>query len=76
MQKNVELMGPSGLERNILFNESETLELNLDYIRRELSNLKVSSVEVVVKEKMTPQDDEDATKAQAAIPGSPAYRIV
>jgi hypothetical protein len=69
-------MGPAGLERNILFNESETLQLNLDYIRRELSNLKVSAVEVIVKEKMASQDEADITRAQAAIPGSPAYRIV
>jgi hypothetical protein len=48
--------------------------LNLDYLRRELSNLKISKVEIAVKESLT--DDDDIKRAENAVPGAPIYRIL
>jgi leucyl-tRNA synthetase len=76
VKKKAETMGAKALDRTLLFNESETLELNLDFIRREMANLKIAKVEVALKEKLEEDDSEDISKAQAAAPGAPSYRIV
>ncbi len=40
--------GPSAFDQGLLFNEAETLRSNIDFIKNELSNLKVVSVEIEV----------------------------
>ncbi len=67
-------LGQEALNRNLLFDESTTLSLNIDYLRRELSNLKVSKVEIAIKEIL--EDPEDSKRAENAVPGVPVYRIV
>jgi hypothetical protein len=72
-------LGRKALERTLPFNESETLQCNLDTIRRELGTLKISSIELYVKEDKNALEklsEDDLKKAEAAIPGQPTYRIM
>ncbi|TPX70822.1 leucine---tRNA ligase [Spizellomyces sp. 'palustris'] len=78
IKQAVDAQGPVAFDRKLSFNELETLQLNLDYIRRELAVLKVTSVELVDHKAAAapPYDAEDAKKADNAVPGQPTYRLL
>jgi hypothetical protein len=73
-------VGESGFNRQLTFNEHETLLANANYIRRELIALKIGSVEFKAKEEIQAGSggitEEDVSKAEIAVPGQPSYRIV
>ncbi|RKO84472.1 hypothetical protein BDK51DRAFT_27993, partial [Blyttiomyces helicus] len=75
-QQNVEAIGGAAFDRKLPFNEAETLASNLDFVRRELAMFRIAKVEVVNKENVAAEDVEDFKKADAAVPGQPAYRIL
>jgi leucyl-tRNA synthetase len=56
------------------FSELDALEYNMDFLRRDLAVLKVSDILVV--KSSTVEGDEEKKKAETAVPGSPAYRLV
>ncbi|KAJ3179837.1 cytosolic leucyl tRNA synthetase [Geranomyces variabilis] len=76
----VEANGPTAFERKLAFDEVATLESNLDFVRRELSVLKIKDVELIkaeeVKEEAGKFAAEDIRKADMATPSQPTYRIV
>lgn len=80
IKKLVETNGSKSFDRCLLFAEYETLENNKDYVRRELSGLKVCGIKLIKKEEIViGQDgmtDEDFKKADFALPGIPTYRLV
>ncbi|KAJ3282794.1 cytosolic leucyl tRNA synthetase [Borealophlyctis nickersoniae] len=80
MKQSIEQLGPKAFDRQLPFDELETLEANLDFIRRDLSGLKISRVEVLVKESLKVGeggvDGDDVKKAESAVPGHPQYRII
>ncbi|KAI8915922.1 hypothetical protein EDD86DRAFT_197193 [Gorgonomyces haynaldii] len=73
IKKTVEQSGASALERSILFDEEKVLNTNIDLIRRDLSMIRVSSVQVKVKEQL---EGEEAQRAEQAVPGQPTYVLV
>ncbi|KAI9344881.1 hypothetical protein BDR26DRAFT_893597 [Obelidium mucronatum] len=79
MKKSIEVVGVSGFDRRLEFNEIDTLHANADYIRRELVLMKVKSVEFIAKDDVVVGDkynDEDVKAADASVPGVPTYRLV
>ncbi|KAJ3168358.1 cytosolic leucyl tRNA synthetase [Geranomyces variabilis] len=75
----VEADGPAAFERKLAFDEVATLESNLDFVRRELSVLKIKDVELVKAEEVKEDGKfaaEDVRKADMATPSQPTYRIV
>lgn len=72
-------MGPSAFDRKLPFDEMEALKINLDFLRRDVSVLKVTKVEVFRKEEMKVGVEgvveEDVKKAEVAVPGVAGYRI-
>ncbi|KAJ3061502.1 cytosolic leucyl tRNA synthetase, partial [Podochytrium sp. JEL0797] len=78
MKKNIELVGESGFNRVLEFNELDTLKANADFIRRELVLMKVVKVEFVAKEEVVAGGEfgeEDVKAAEGAVPGAPTYRL-
>lgn len=73
-QKEIDSVGEAAFERDLNFPELETLKINLDYLCRDLRNLKVHKIEIVEKEQVT-LDVTDSQKAANATPGNPTYRI-
>ena len=59
--------------RQLGFPEMQTLEENIDIIRRELAMLKIAKVELVSASNL---EGEDSAKESASLPGQPAYRIL
>ena len=80
IKKNVESVGAAALDRKLLFDELATLNVNLDYIRRELSVLKIEKVNLYRKEAISAGENDvidlDVAKSDAALPGQPTYRLV
>ena len=73
----MESSGAVAFDRKLNFGEKETLELNIEYLRRDLANLKVAQVQVLEKEKLGVDAEElDTKKAESAVPGQPTYRLV
>ena len=73
IKKSVQERGPEAFDRTLVFNERETLNLNLDLLRRELSKLKIAKVEV----KDTQQAATDiSSKVELSEPGAPAFFTV
>lgn len=76
----VEARGPVAFDRKLGFDEMDTLQTNMDFIRRELSSLKVTEVQLVEKDAIVPGergfDAQDVTKAESAVPGHPTYRLL
>lgn len=75
MKRNVESLGLEALSRKLEFSEIDALEVNLEYLRRDLSQLKISKVEIV-EQKTAMADELDAKKAAEAVPGNPTFRII
>ncbi|KAL5033085.1 hypothetical protein BDV3_000099 [Batrachochytrium dendrobatidis] len=80
IKKNVEVAGKSAMDRKLLFSEMDTLNLNLDFLRRDLIVMKISEIRLLAKETLVAGvdgiDEEDIKKASAALPGSPTYRVL
>ncbi|KAI8930113.1 hypothetical protein BC831DRAFT_508563 [Entophlyctis helioformis] len=80
MKKSVEALGKQALDRKLDFAELDTLQANLDSLRRDLMNLRVSEIRLLQKEKLVVGvdgvDEEDIRKADAALPGAPTYRLL
>jgi leucyl-tRNA synthetase len=78
IKRSIESVGVSGFDRRLLFDEKETLVETSEYIRRELSHLKIEKVEIVAKESFVKgsSPDDDVSKADPAIPGVPGYRLI
>lgn len=70
VKKNVEIDGGKAFDRALLFNEFDTLQVNLDYLRRDLYHFSVQKV-ILVRQEDASADD--AAKAEIAIPGNPSY---
>jgi hypothetical protein len=68
----VEAEGMGAFDRTLVFNEFETLQLNLDNIRRDLYHFSVQKVVLIKQEDAS---GEDAVKAEAAVPGQPSYSL-
>ncbi|KAJ3114345.1 cytosolic leucyl tRNA synthetase [Phlyctochytrium bullatum] len=73
MKKTVAEQGPTALDRRVPFDEGETLSINQDYIRRDLSNLKITKI--IIMENTSAQSAEDKTAAETAVPLNPSYRF-
>ncbi|KAJ3091299.1 cytosolic leucyl tRNA synthetase [Quaeritorhiza haematococci] len=79
LKRLVDQNGSQAFTQKLLFDELETIRHNVDYVRRELSMVRITSVEVVltvdVKEKGKEGgfSDEDIRKAELATPGQPSY---
>jgi leucyl-tRNA synthetase len=71
-QKNVEASGIGALDRALVFPEWETLQANLDTIRRDLYGLVVKGVTLVNQENASAVD---VAKAEGAVPGQPSYSL-
>ncbi|KAI8608988.1 hypothetical protein BC830DRAFT_1152810 [Chytriomyces sp. MP71] len=79
MKKTIEMLGESGFDRRLEFNEVDTLKSNADYIRRELVSMKVTKVDYIVKDNVSVAAgyaEEDVKAADSAVPGVPTYRLV
>ncbi|KAJ3391404.1 cytosolic leucyl tRNA synthetase [Lobulomyces angularis] len=76
IKKNVETNGPKALERTLEFDEMEVLQLNKDYIVRELSVLKVVDLKIICVEDYNFNDEAEKKKAAGATPGNPVYDII
>jgi leucyl-tRNA synthetase len=74
IKKEVEKSGPSSMDRKLAFSELDALNINIDYLRRDLAMLKINKVEIV--EKQAAAEDPDLKKAELALPGQPTYRIL
>ena len=73
----MEANGPSAFDRKLPFDEVAILNLNLDFVRREVAALKVTKVDIVRKEGVKEGGDaEDLKKAEGSVPGVPSYRIL
>lgn len=69
IKKRVDMEGVSAFNRDILFPEFEVLDINRDYIKRDLYALQITNVKIV--------DSSEAKNeiGEAAVPGSPTYSI-
>ncbi|KAJ3041618.1 cytosolic leucyl tRNA synthetase [Rhizophlyctis rosea] len=80
MKQAVEANGPSAFDRKLPFDEAAILELNMEFVRREVAALKIVRVEVLKKEGLKEGsggvDGDDLKKAEGAVPGQPTYRIL
>ncbi|KAJ3020117.1 cytosolic leucyl tRNA synthetase [Thoreauomyces humboldtii] len=77
IKQAVDNNGPSAFDRSLGFDEMETLENNVDFVRRELAILKVGEVKLIKAETVGEDADElDKRKADMAVPGHPTYRLV
>ncbi|KAJ3102434.1 cytosolic leucyl tRNA synthetase [Phlyctochytrium planicorne] len=68
MKKTITEQGVGAFDRRLLFDEEETLKINMDFIRRDLANLKVEKVVIA--------SNSGVSIAESALPGSPAYQLV
>lgn len=59
-------------DRALLFNEYETLQVNIDNIRRDLYHFSVQKVNLVKQEDASISD---AAKSELALPGQPSYSL-
>ena len=66
----MEIDGGKAFDRALLFNEFDTLQVNLDYLRRDLYHFSVQKV-ILVRQEDASADD--AAKAEISIPGNPSY---
>ncbi|KAJ3049540.1 cytosolic leucyl tRNA synthetase [Rhizophlyctis rosea] len=77
MKQSVEANGSSAFDRKLPFDEVAILNLNLEFVRREVAALKVTKVDIVRKEEIKEGGDaEDVKKAEGSVPGVPTYRIL
>lgn len=76
MKKEFEIHGSAAFERKLSFDEMNTLEINLEYMRRELTHQRIGKIELVDKSEVNVADMDDKKKAEMALPGHPTYRIV
>ncbi|KAI8893706.1 hypothetical protein BC833DRAFT_607486 [Globomyces pollinis-pini] len=72
VKKNFESQGQAALDRKLLFSEIDTIQVNMDALRRDLAVLKITNIQVIKTDQVT--DEEDAKKAETAVPGQPTYR--
>ncbi|KAJ3309417.1 cytosolic leucyl tRNA synthetase [Boothiomyces sp. JEL0838] len=74
IKKTVETVGPVALERELLFDEKKVINMNMDFLRRDLATLKITKINVIESSSVA-ADDQDFKKAEEAVPGEPTYRI-
>jgi leucyl-tRNA synthetase len=71
LKRKVQDQGVSAFERQLPFNELETLDENIHYLRRELAMLKVKEVQII-----DVASEAGAHKLDVTVPGLPSYDLV
>jgi leucyl-tRNA synthetase len=75
LKKSVLEHGQKAFNRKLDFNELEILNLNLDFIKRDLSNLRIKQV-IIQKVEELDQSSAEWKVAEAAVPGVPLYAVL